>query len=105
MLLVFIFLFIFTVYLVFFEPLLKIQKIEINGIFENKQYVRTLNGLVKDKEDDFYLNILILDKEIRIKTKEQIYFIVEKGDNVRIRMYYILDGNKKIKKIEYELIN
>lgn len=68
------------------------------------QYGRTLNGIVKQKEKNDILKVSILNEIIEIKTNYSTYLNLESGDNVRVRLYYILDENKRQIGIKYEIV-
>lgn len=62
---------------------------------DNAVYVRTVNGIVKSKNDASELRVLFLDETATVKVDLDFYNSIEEGDNIRLRVYESEDGKTK----------
>lgn len=62
---------------------------------DNAVYVRTVNGIVKSKNDASELRVLFLDEIVTVKVDIDFYNSIEEGDNIRLRVYESEDGKTK----------
>ena len=62
---------------------------------DNAIYVRTINGIVKSKNDGIELRVLYLDKIVTVKVDPEFYNSIEEGDNIRLRVYESESGKTK----------
>ena len=62
---------------------------------DNAIYVRTINGIVKSKNDDLEIRVLYLDKTVTVKVDPEFYNSIEEGDNIRLRVYESESGKTK----------